>query len=213
MPDKIPEDEDPFVRSLREAGIRPLHSKRVKPGRRPRRRPSMAVLVIGFLVAAFLLLPMLATPISDWLWFREIGFERVFVTKLAAKWGIGLAAGVLAFAVLYGNARFALRGFDPDAERIDGYGAVGGINPEVRATLVRKAGALALPWTGFLAVMMAFIMAPQWITALQATHGTPFGVTDPVFGRDVGYYVFTLPAIEAALGLVYGLLVLSLVFV
>jgi uncharacterized membrane protein (UPF0182 family) len=208
-----PQDDDPFVRSLREAGIRPLRLKPVKGGRTPR-RTRLVILGIGLLIVALLLTPALAARLADWLWFREIGFERVFLTRIAAQWAIGLAAGVLALLVLYGNARFALRGIDPEREPAHGYvGGIGALTAEMRAMLEQKARLLALPWTAFLALMMALAMAPQWITALQAFHRTPFGVADPVFGRDVSYYVFVLPAIEVALGLLFGLLVLALLFV
>ena len=35
---------------------------------------------------------------------------------------------------------------------------------------------------------------------LRAIYGTPFGIADPIFSRDIGFYVFTLPALSAAIG-------------
>ena len=54
---------------------------------------------------------------------------------------------------------------------------IGGVSARVRSMLEQRVAALALPWTAFLAVMMALAMAPHWITALQAIHATPFGRT------------------------------------
>ena len=212
MRDQTPDDDDPFIRSLREAGIRPLRPR--SAGIVPTGRARLIVLGVGVFVLVFMLLPAVATQLADWLWFREIGFERVFLTKVLAGWAIGGAAAVLAFLVLYGNARFALFGLDPDRAAAHGYiGGIGAMSAMVRGLLEQRVAALALPWTAFLAIMMALAMAPHWITALQALHRTPFGRVDPVFGRDVGYYVFTLPAIEAAIGFVFGLLVVTLLFV
>ena len=45
---------------------------------------------------------------------------------------------------------------------------------------------------------------------LHLLHRTPFGITDPIFGRDVGYYVFVMPALEFALGLLLGCVGLAL---
>src|SRR5512140_677283 len=103
MPDIHPADDDPFIRSLREAGIRPPGGRFGRPPRPPR------VLIVAaiILVLLFVFLPGFTTPIADWLWFKEIGFERVFVTKIVAQWAIGLASFLIAFAVLYGNARYA----------------------------------------------------------------------------------------------------------
>ncbi|HLS48089.1 MAG TPA: UPF0182 family protein, partial [Gemmatimonadales bacterium] len=211
MTDPKTPDDDPFIRHLREAGIRPLRPRRGGGGRLSRR---LLFMLAGLIIVGLLFLPALAGRLSDWLWFREIGFERVFLTKIAAQWAIGLTAGAIALFFLYGNARFALAGLDRDHDTVVGYaGGLGGLSDEVRATLERKAAALALPWTAFLAVMGALSVTPGWITALQALHGTPFGRTDPVFGRDVSYYVFTLPAIEMALDFAFALLIVALVFV
>jgi uncharacterized membrane protein (UPF0182 family) len=68
---------------------------------------------------------------------------------------------------------------------------------------------LTIPVCALLAVFVALGAAGEWRTLLQAMYGTPFGVTDAVFGRDVGYYVFTLPAIEMLAGLLFGLLVIT----
>ena len=213
MPNSIPPDEDPFVRHLREAGIRPPRAKRAAGRRGTRRRRTLIGLAL-LLVVGLLLLPALAGRLSDWLWLREIGFERIFITRIAAQWAIGLAAGIVAFVFLYGNARFALAGVDPDRESVHGYvGGIGGISNEIRSMIERKAVRLALPWSAFLAFMGALSVTPEWITALQALHGTPFGRTDPVFGRDVGYYVFSLPAVELALGFAFAMLIVAFCFI
>src|SRR5215210_3220111 len=43
------------------------------------------------------------------------------------------------------------------------------------------------------------------------TYATPFGIRDPVFSRDIGFYVFTLPALGAGLGFLSTLAVMALV--
>ena len=48
---------------------------------------------------------------------------------------------------------------------------------------------------------------------LRAIYRTPFGIADPVFSRDVGFYVFTLPALSTALGFLLTLTTLSLLLV
>ena len=46
---------------------------------------------------------------------------------------------------------------------------------------------------------------------LRVLYATPFGIKDPVFSRDIGFYVFTLPGITAGLGFLSALLVISLI--
>src|SRR5215218_2334579 len=117
MPDIVP-DDDPFIRSLKEAGIRPPRGPRPSGTGRPPRSPRLGIFIAGFLFAVLVVLPGLTTPLADWLWFTEIGFQRVFATKITAQWTIGLLSGAIAFAVLYGNARYALRGLAVGQPRI-----------------------------------------------------------------------------------------------
>ena len=104
MPALVPDDDD-FIRSLKAAGVRPPPPPRGPRSGRSLRSPRLfAILALAFLLL-FVLAPALTSRLADWLWFREIGFERVFLTKIATQWIIGPIAGLIAFAVLYGNAR------------------------------------------------------------------------------------------------------------
>src|SRR6185312_1912457 len=60
------------------------------------------------------------------------------------------------------------------------------------------------------ALMVGFYMAANWMTYMQAFHGAAVGTADPIFGRDIGFYMFRLPALSDALGLGVILVVLSL---
>ena len=178
------------------------------PGRRgvPGRRVVAGVLVAVAFVAIFA--PVGAHRIADWLWYRELGFERVFLTKIAAQWALGLTVGVASFVALYLNARAALRELDvapvPAVDR-----SLSG--PRTRAAfLARLADVLALPGSALLAGLLALLAASEWRMLLQFIYRTPFGVADPVFGRDVSFYVFTVPAVKGALDYAGLLLLLAL---
>ena len=164
---------------------------------------------IGIVVLLVLLAPVAARRLTDWMWYHEIGFERVFLTKVASQWALGLVVGICAFALFYGNARFALRGLvlDP-VPPVDRARAGRRTEADLLARLV---GILALPASALLTVLITLAAATEWRTIAQFFHRTPFGFTDPVFGRDVSYYVFTLPVIESALGYLTAALLLALV--
>jgi uncharacterized membrane protein (UPF0182 family) len=49
-----------------------------------------------------------------------------------------------------------------------------------------------------LAVFAGWFAAEQWVTWRLAFAGTSFGIDDPIFGMDAGFYVFRLPALEIA---------------
>jgi uncharacterized protein len=213
MPDIVP-DDDPFIRELRDAGIRPPPGPRRPTTGRPPRSPRFTIFVAILAFLLVVVLPSLTSRLADWLWFREIGFERVFLTKLAAQWIIGLLSGAIAFAVLYGNARYALRGLVVGEMRIrDPITDVSQLASAIGAQAARVMRALALPWTALVSFVVALAMASQWNTALQAIHRTPFGQTDPIWGRDIGWYVFALPAIGAVVSFAFSLVILSLLLV
>ena len=109
MPEHMPPDDDPIIRSLRDAGIRPLPPRRARPSASGPRRV-VVLLVLGLAILLLWFVPAIVRRLSDWLWYREIGFERVFFTKIVAQWSLGVIAGIAAFAILYGTARWALRG-------------------------------------------------------------------------------------------------------
>jgi len=56
---------------------------------------------------------------------------------------------------------------------------------------------LALPAALVFALFLALSVSTGWMPVLQFLHQTPFGITDPVFGRDLAYLSFTLPIVTA----------------
>jgi len=144
-------------------------------------------------VLLLLLLPSLVTLSAEWPWFQALGYERVLATRLVAKGLLGVGAGVVAFAFLYANLRFAQRGAVPEP-------VVLRFNPRAAALdVTRLLRQLALPMALGVALLFGLGAAGGWLGVLQFLHRTPFGVSDPVFGRDVGYYVFTVPVVASAI--------------
>lgn len=174
----------------------------------PQRRLSLLLIVGAVLLLG---IPMFATAFTDWLWYKEVGFERVFTLRLYAQFLTGSVVFVAGFVVLYANARIALRGLERSAESILVL-AEGGVQMRAKF-LVRVAQAAALPGTLFFALMLAVGVASRWRTLAQFWYRTPFGDVDPIFGRDIAYYVFTLPAVQVAMDWVWGLVFVSLAIV
>src|SRR5947207_774020 len=171
----------------------------------PRRRRRLGLVVLVVLFALLLLLSNLVPLAAEWLWFQALGYERVFTTRLVAEAVLGVGVGGLVFAFLYVNLRIAQRGLVPNPVVVQ-YSS-GATAVDVTRLLRR----LALPTALGLALLFGLGAAGGWLGVLQFLHRTPFGVTDPVFGRDVGYYVFTVPVIAGALGLITTLTTFALV--
>jgi uncharacterized membrane protein (UPF0182 family) len=212
MSERMPPDDDPIIRSIRDAGIRPLPPNRFGPGgpRRADRAPIVLAFGIVAMLVLLLLIPAIANRLADWLWYREIDFERVFLTKIVAQWALGVPAGLIAFAVLYGNVRVALAGIgDAEVQPLFAERGSTPVSRAVRHLLERGANFVALPAAALLAFFFALAIAAQWRTILQFWYRTPFGAVDPVFGRDIGYYVFSLPVVELATGALLWIIALS----
>jgi uncharacterized protein len=159
--------------------------------------------ILLFLSTVFF--PTFTGLLTDWWWFQEIGYQVVFSRPLITSLLLFVVVGGLTFAALYLNLRTAQRGlvpypvalrFTPTAPRIDVIGPL------------RR---LTLPASLTIAVLSGLGATGAWELVLGFLYRTPFGVRDPVFSRDVGFYVFTLPALGAGLGLLSTLLVLSLI--
>jgi uncharacterized protein len=149
----------------------------------------------------------------DALWFRQLGVLTVFRTILVAK----LACFGLAFAACYAVvAPVALAALRQSrgrgvvrVVRRTGNGPI--TLPELLAPVADR-----LPWRALVlaaaAVMAALVAVGElasWQTYLLWLHGGPFGVDDPYFHQDIGFFVFALPAYQSLVGGVIAAVVLA----
>jgi uncharacterized membrane protein (UPF0182 family) len=75
--------------------------------------PHARRIILGGVAIAVLALgvfPWLATFATDWLWYKEIHYESVFLTSLVARAVVFVLSGGFALAFLYGNVAWARRG-------------------------------------------------------------------------------------------------------
>jgi uncharacterized membrane protein (UPF0182 family) len=151
-----------------------------------------------------------AVPLyTDWLWFSEVGFTQVFTTRLALNGWLFIGLGASVFVFLFANLFLAARTAPPDVywELEDQLGLPG------RAILEPLVRRLLLPVVSVIAVFAGARGAAGWDTVLEYLNATPFGRVDPLFGRDLGFYVFQLPFWRLVYGwataLVAGTLVLT----
>ncbi len=162
-------------------------------------------LLLGLVAAILfdiLVAPWLAGVSTDWLWFREVHFESVFVTSFVTHAVLFVVGSFAAFAFLYANLSWAKRGWVVNAAFVN----PGALQAEL-ARLVPKVltgGALLA------ALVTGLAVSAQWMTVLTAVHGVSVGETDPVFGRDIGFYLFQLPAVSGALSALAVLTVLAI---
>ena len=160
------------------------------PGGRvvPFRRPRVGLwLLLGLVVVSIL---GQAIPLfTDWLWFQEVGFTTVFVTRLQLSGWLFLGLGAVVFVFLFVNLSVAARTAPPDVlwELEDQLGLPG------RAILEPLVRRLLLPVIAVISFLAGARATGSWTTVLEYVNGTAFNQPDPLFNRDLGFYFFVLP--------------------
>ena len=152
------------------------------------RRPRLALWLLLIFVALAVIGQ--AVPLyTDWLWFQEVGYAQVFLTILTLRGWLVVGVGLGTFLSLYLNLAFAARTARPDVlwELEDQLGLPGRV---VLEPLIRR---LLLPVLALIAFFSGVSASTNWETVLQYGNATPFGAPDPLFGRDLEFYVFILP--------------------
>jgi len=150
----------------------------------------------GLMLLAIVLLfvvPSAAGFYTDWLWFRELGYERIFLRTLNAQTAVFAATFAAVFTFLYFNLRFARERTSDRARVVLGTGADG----RPIALEGRQISGLAMPTALVIALLVGIAGASNWLEWLMFFHGIPFGETDPLFGREIGFYVYRLPVLQA----------------
>ena len=151
---------------------------------RPGRLAAFAVLA-GLFFAG----PSLVRYYTDWLWFGEVGYQQVFFTMLRAQGTLFTVAFVLSTVWLTLNFRTAVATIRDLRQS----------SPHARASRCRcPAGsqlrALASGLAVIVSVLVGLFASSQWETWLTWRNAVPSDRPTPMLGRDVSFYVFSLPS-------------------
>ncbi|MHB8399810.1 MAG: UPF0182 family membrane protein [Candidatus Limnocylindrales bacterium] len=234
------------------------------PHRGHRGRIGIAVIVAVILVV-LALSGSIVTFWTDAIWFRSVGFESVFWTRVLTQLGLFVGTLVVALIVLLGGLWLADRGVPRTAGRVSGgggsifdrladaarqmeersnaarttgarrfggqddprferfgdrYGATRGpgtprtvvIDPDEMPEITPIARIALVVVAILLAVGVAGSVASQWETIQLWAHQVPYApsgppVTDPIFGRDIGFFLFQLPFLRLLQSVATSLLV------
>ena len=169
-------------------------------------------ITLGLVVLAFITVRSLATLFTDYLWYDSVGHTGVWSTLVFTKVLLVVFASLFAFAVFWLNLfitdrlspRLGVVPGSPDEELLERYQMW--VEPRARWLRVLAAG--------FFSLLLGLGAAAWWQDWLLFTKGGEFGLTDPIFGRDLGLYVFDVPFLRDVAGWAFQLvLVLALVVV
>ncbi len=165
-------------------------------------------------VAAVIAVSVLFTITSfylDLLWFVEVEAEQVFWTQFKTQWGLRIGGFLFLFAFLFVNLMLTKRyilSFPNLAlrERLMATGAMRFITP--RRLTIYFLGASAV-----IAYVFSGYVATFWMDVLRYFNQTSFGISDPIFGADVSFYIFGLPFFRFIYSYLIMVVVLTLIIV
>jgi len=165
----------------------------------PQRRVSPLSIAFGILGVIVFVLVSAAGIYTDWLWFRQLNFEVVFFTQIVGQIvafliGFALMSVIIAVGLMSAWRSRPVYLKMPEASPFQAY--------QQLIENLRRVIMIGLPI--LIGVFGGLLASRQWETAALWLNGSPFGVTDPQFGLDVGFFVFDLPFYSFAVGFISG---------
>jgi hypothetical protein len=161
-----------------------------------------ATVVLIALGVLYFVMDFLRSVYTNWLWFNNVGFLDVYTTKLYTQLALYLVGFAGSTAAIYFTYHAAWRtSWGP---------TVLPFTPLVTGWIKRSI-IIGAALMGFIIVLsFATALADRWESFLKFWNSTSFGLADPQFGNDVGFYVFTLPMLHTIQGWLLGLTVVIL---
>ncbi|MFP5068634.1 UPF0182 family protein [Pseudonocardia nantongensis] len=159
------------------------------------RRTRILLVAAGVLVVLLLGGSRLLNFYVDYLWFGEVGFRGVQLTRLFTQvvlFGVvglvvgGLVALTLWLAYRYRPVFVPVSGPEDPVARY-------------RTTIIQRLRLFAVGVPVAIGLVAGLAAPAQWQTVQMFLHGTPFGQVDPEFGNDISFYAFTLPFLRMVL--------------
>ncbi|MFN2383974.1 MAG: UPF0182 family protein [Gemmatimonadota bacterium] len=168
------------------------------------------ILGVGVMALFFILGAAVNTTVEA-LWFEELGFGSVYWTAFRTRLVVRLIAGLVILGFFFANLRVASRSFSSIRRRISNIE----FHEEIPA---RYLNLTALAGATFLAFLFSAAVSSRWLDILAWIHQAPFDTVDPVFGKNIAFYVFSLPLYRhlqslALLLVIAAIVILGVVYV
>src|SRR3989338_8370013 len=144
--------------------------------------------------------------ITAWWWFTEGGQTEVFIKPLITKIIIGFATTIIAAIFLLINFLISVRSKTSWVALLPA--ALLGQPVSLDSRILKKLGIVS---SIILSLILGLVTAANWHEILKFLSSTPFGESDPIFKKDIAFYIFSLPALNTGMGILRLLIVISLI--
>jgi uncharacterized membrane protein (UPF0182 family) len=179
----------------------------------PLRLPNKMVLVLlSALILVAIALLAAADWIQEWLWMKQVGYGAVFWRILSIEFVSSAGTVLVTFLYLWLNLHLAVN----TIFRLRGDPAGGDVVIYLdRGVAISSRWARAGPVlvAAVIGLFFASLVYSQWDIYLRFNWSGTFGQTDPIFQRDIGFYLFRLPFYQLARSALTGLSVVTLTVV
>ncbi len=165
----------------------------------------------GFLaIGAIILLAIVAGValtgfITDWLWFKEMGYVSVYFTEIATKLKYGIPAFIITGALAFVFLSLLKKNFLKKNQFV--------IKEENQKRIRRVMYIIAAV---FALITSISLINDLWFEILKYFNASSFGINDPLFDKDIGFYIFKLEFLEDlanfAIRFAILLLILTLIY-
>ena len=158
---------------------------------------------IGLAILLFFLSTRLLSYFTDWLWFDSLDLTSVYFTRIFAS-GVTFLGGAVAFwLILSGNILLATR--------LNNRGGTSPLDTLATSTLGFRVTPVLFAGAVLLAIFSGLALRFQWNEILLFLNQVEFGVLDPIFNRDVSFFIFTLPILKSIRSFLLTALIFSLI--
>lgn len=174
----------------------------MRPAARMPKLTRRSRILIGIALAVVVLLlvgPRLIDTYVNWLWFGELGYRSVFTTVLFTRLVVFLVVAAVIGGIVFAGLALAYRTrpvFVPTQ----------GPNDPVaryRTTVMTRLRLFGIGIPAFIGVLSGIVAQTYWVRIQLFLHGGEFGVTDPQFNLDLGFYAFELPFYRLVLSFLF----------
>ncbi|MGE5237505.1 MAG: UPF0182 family protein [Chloroflexota bacterium] len=135
---------------------------------------------------------------TEWLFFSELNLTGVFSTILSTKILLGFASALVAFCFLVANIVIANRSTFPPVRLVYSGQTVISLDVHSLSRWIKPLSVLSGVVVSFLVGVWG---SSLWEEVLVFENSIAAGISDPIFGKDIGFYLFQLPLFEYLNGL------------
>lgn len=137
--------------------------------------------------------------ITDYQWFNDLGYASVFTQKMTSQLKIAVPVFILFFLISYYYLRSLKKNY---------YDKIQSYHISVSEGLLNKIIVLPSILMGLIA---SSLISSRWLDILVYQNANSFDIVDPIFNKDISFYLFKLPLLKEMMAIFMVLLFLMVI--